>query len=84
MTRPVVVIDIVTFHPVSIDRTIVEDIDDQIRGFVFPTRKHNLPALDGLQITNVIPEGGTYLTEDDSTQRIYRKTTRFIHRVAQT
>lgn len=83
ITRPVVVIDIVTIHDVSVNRTVVDDIDDQIRGLLFPTRKHDLPALTGLQITNVIPEGGTYLTEDDGTKRVYRKITRFIHRITQ-
>ena len=83
VTRPVVVIDIITLHDVSINRTIVDDIDGQIRGLLFPTRKCALPPLDGLQITNVIAEGGSYLTEDDGTKRVYRKTTRFIHRITQ-
>lgn len=83
ITRPVIVIDIITYHDVSINRTIVDNIDDQIRGLLFPTRKCALPALQDLQITNVIPEGGSYLTEDDGTKRIYRKTTRFIHRITQ-
>jgi hypothetical protein len=83
ITRPVIVIDIITFHDVSINRTIVDNIDEQIRELVFPTRKCALPPLNGLQITNVIPEGGSYLTEDDGTKRVYRKTTRFIHRITQ-
>jgi len=83
ITRPVVVIDIVTIHDVSINRTIVEDIDGQIRGLLFPTRKCALPALADLQITNVVAEGGSYLPEDDGTKRIYRKVTRFIHRITQ-
>ena len=83
ITRPVIVIDIITYHPVSINRAVVDNIDDQIRGLVFPTRKHDLPPLQDLQITNVIPEGGSYLTEDDGTKRIYRKTTRYTHRITQ-
>lgn len=83
ITRPVVTIDIITLHPVSINRTVVDDIDDQIKGLAFPVDRQALPALNGLQITNVVAENSSYLTDQDGTQRIYRKITRFIHRITQ-
>jgi hypothetical protein len=85
VTNAVVTIDIVTVHPVSVQRSIVDSIDDQIRGLLFPTgRQHALPALTDLQISTVKAQGGSYLKDDDGTKRYYRKVTRFIHRINQT
>lgn len=84
VTKPVVVVDIVTVHPVSINKSVVNNIDDQVRQLLFPARQHDLPALDGLQITVVIPQSANYLEDDDGVRRYHRKITRFIHRIAQT
>lgn len=82
--NPVIIIDIITVHSITgVRKSIVNDIDDQIGELLFPTRKCALPALDGLQITNVRPEGSTYLNEDDGTKKYYRKVTRYVHRVTQ-
>lgn len=84
VTNPIIIIDIVTVHSISVRRSVADNIDNQIRQLVFPNRKSNLPALSGLQITNVIPQSSNYLNEDNGTVRYYRKLTRFIHRITQT
>lgn len=84
VTRPVVIIEIVTVHSISVKRSIVDAIDDQIRDLLFPTRQCALPAMDGLQITNVIPQSSSYLNDNDGSKKYYRKLTRYIHRVTQT
>lgn len=83
VTKAVVIIEIVTVHSVSINKSVANNIDNQVRELLFPTRHHNLPALNGLQITNVIPQGGSYLDEDDGTKKYYRKVTRYNHRITQ-
>lgn len=83
VTNPVVIVDIITVHPVSVNSGIADDIDNQIRGLLFPTRQCALPVLNGLQISNVIPVGSTYLNHDDGTKRYYRKITRYKHRINQ-
>lgn len=83
VTNPVIVIDIITVHPVAVKKSIANDIDNQIRELLFPTRKCALPALNGLQITNVEPQGGSYLNEYDGTKKYYRKVTRWKHRITQ-
>lgn len=84
VTNPVIIIEIVTVHGVSVKRSVVDAIDDQIRELLFPARQCALPVLSGLQISNVIPQSSTYLKEDDGTKKYYRKITRFIHRILQT
>lgn len=84
VTLAVVTVDIVTVHPVSINKSIVNDIDGQIRALLFPSRKHNLDPLIDLQITNVTAQGGSYLEEDDGTRKYHRKVTRWVHRITQT
>lgn len=83
VTNPVVIIDIITVHAVNVKRSVVDEIDDQIRELLFPTRQCALPALTGLQILNVKPQSATYLNEDDGTKKYYRKITRFIHTIYQ-
>gem|GEM_PF-5782691 len=83
ITNPVVVIDIVTVHSVSVQRSVVDIIDDQIRELVWPTRKCAL-ITTGFQISNVTPSSANYLEEDTgSDPRYYRKVTRFTHRINQ-
>lgn len=83
VTNPVVIVDIVTVHGSNVKRSIVDSIDDQIRELLFPTRQCALPALDGLQITNVQPNGSTYLNDYDGSKKYYRKVTRYSHRITQ-
>lgn len=84
VTVPVVIIDIITLHSVSIKRSIVDDIDDQIRELIFPSRRHGLTNPAGLQIVSVKPANSLYLPDDDGTKRIYRKITRYSHSILET
>lgn len=84
VTRPVIVIEIVTKFDGLINRSVVANIDSQIRELLFPTRKCALPPTPGLQKTNVYIQSSNYLKDDDGVKRIYRKLTRFIHRINQT
>lgn len=83
VTNPVIVIDIVTVHSIAVKKSVVNDIDNQIRELLFPTRSCALPLLDGLQVTLVKPQGGTYLNDFDGTKKYYRKVTRYQHRITQ-
>lgn len=83
VTKPVITVDIVTVHPVSINKSVVNNIKNQVLQLLYPTRKCALPPLVGLQITNVIPESSTYLENDDGTRKYHRNVTRFIHRITQ-
>jgi hypothetical protein len=74
----VVGIEIVTVFPVSIDKSVVNDIDNQIRQLLFPTRQCAL-VTDGFQILNVRLLSSTYLDDDDGVRKYYRKETRFFH-----
>lgn len=84
VTMPVIIIEIVTKFDGLINRSVVNNIDGQIRELLFPTRKCALPPLEDLQITNVEIQSSNYLNDDDGVKRIYRKITRFIHRITQT
>lgn len=84
VTNPVVVIDIVTVHDGSIDASVVESIDDQIRQLLFPTRNAIGIEIDAdFQLLNVIARNSTYLDGFDGTRHEYRKVTRFENRVNQ-
>ena len=86
VTNAVIVLDIVTVHSVAVNKSIVNNIYNQVMQLVFPARPggHALPALTGLQISTITPQGGSYLEEDDGTKKYYRKVIRFIHRINQT
>lgn len=82
VTKPIVIVDIVTIHPISVQRSIVDEIDEQIRQLLFPTRQCAL-LTTGLQILNVKPLSSSYLNDSDGTKKYYRKVTRFFHRIIQ-
>ena len=84
VTVPVIIIDIITLHDVSVKRSIVDDIDNQIRELIFPTRRHGLTDPTDLQIVKVIPSSSMYLPDDDGVKRIYRKITRYSHSILET
>jgi len=82
VTNAVIVVDIVTKHSIAIKKTIVNNIYNQIIGLLFPTRQCALTTT-GFQILNVRPDNSSSLEEGDESGRIYRKTTRFFHRINQ-
>lgn len=71
-----IIIEIVTRDGVIINDKLVDDADDQIRSLVFSGVYNNLGVGEVIKI-----DGGVsrYLDEDDGTQKIYRKITRFTH-----
>jgi len=71
-------VEIVTKFGVIINDKLVDDADDQIRTLVFPTGRQNELGVSGL--IDIDPGTPIYLDEDDGTQKIYRKITRFFHR----
>lgn len=72
-------VEVVTKFGVIINDKLVDDADEVIRGLVFSGRQNNL-GVDGL--IDVDPGTPIYLDEDDGTQKIYRKITRFFHRTS--
>ncbi len=84
VTNAVIVLDIVTVHETSINKSIVNDIKGQVSQLIFPTRKPALPALTNLQVTNISLTNTSYLEEDDGTRKYHRCEMRFSHRITQT
>ncbi len=82
MTNTIVTVDIISVHPVSINKRVANNIDDQIRELLFPTRQCAL-VTTGFQILNVRPESANYLEDDDGTRKYHRKITRFYHLINQ-
>lgn len=81
----VVILDIVTVFQNNVDRSVVEDIDRQIGALLLTTPQvSGLGSQSGMQILNVQRESSTYLTEEDSVKKYYRKVSRYTQRVLQT
>lgn len=81
----VLITDIVTYHNIAIDRSIVSGIDNEIRGLVKPSPgQTGLSQQSGMQIQNVYPSTSFYLEEKGSNgKKIYRKIVRWTHRINQ-
>lgn len=73
-------VEIVTKWGVIIEDGLVDDVDEIIRGLIFPNGRSNTLSVDGL--IDIDPGTPIYLDEDDGTQKIYRKITRFFHRTS--
>jgi hypothetical protein len=68
VTSPVVVMDIVTVHDGSIDASVVENIDDQVRQLIFTARNTvGIVVNDDFQLLNVIAQNSSYLDGFDGT-----------------
>lgn len=83
VTNPVVVIDIYTVHEGSIDESVVQDIDNQVRQLLFPTRTTTGLIVTGFQVTITRMENSTYLDGFNGVRHEYRKITRFFNRLNQ-
>ena len=84
VTSAVIVVDIYTVHEGSIDYSVVEDIDRQVRQLLFPTRTTTgLADASGMQITISKMENSVYLDGFNGTRHEYRKVTRFFNRINQ-
>ncbi len=81
----IIITDIVTRFNVSIDRSVAEGIDGEIKALIKSSPGvHNLSAQSGMQILSVVPETTSYLEEYDTTKKYYRKIVRYTHRIIQT
>lgn len=83
----VIVVDIVTTFENNVNRSVVDNIDNQILALVLPTAQTNgLSAQSGVQILNVKMETSAYLQQYDQGDQtaIYRKVSRYRHTAYQT
>lgn len=84
VTSPVIILDINTVHEGSIDYGVVEDIDNQAKQLLFPTRRTNGLIITGdFQVTIIKHDNGNYLEGFDGTRHNYRKVLRFFNRINQ-
>lgn len=83
VTNPIIVVDIYTVHEGSIDAGVVEDIDNQVRQLLFPTRNTTGLNVTGFQVTIIKMENSTYLDGFNGSRHEYRKVTRFFNRLNQ-
>jgi hypothetical protein len=80
----VLITDIVTFHNVAIDRSIVSAIDNEIKGLVKPQPQMiGLGQQSGMQIQNVYSSTAGFMEEFSNGKKIYRKIVRYTHRINQ-
>jgi len=78
--QSIVVVDVVTVHKTNVNRSIADNISDQIFNLIFPVKNvNNLPVQSGIQILNVKLDTSTYLYEDDDVSKYYRHVMRFFN-----
>lgn len=83
VTNPIIVADICTFHDGSIDASVVEDIDNQMRQLLFPTRQGIIIETNDYQITNIKSDGSAWLEGFNGVRHEHRKITRFNNTIIQ-
>lgn len=83
VTSPVIIADILTLHDGGIDAEVVENIDNQMRELLFPTRQGTIIDLDDYQVLNIRVESSSYLEGFNGTKHEHRKITRFSNRIVQ-
>jgi hypothetical protein len=82
ITRPVVIIDIVTRFSNVINPDTVEDIDQEIKTVLKPLVT-SVIQLDNVQLSGMSTGEVNYLTEDDGTDKYYRKIVRYQNRIVE-
>lgn len=83
VTNPVIIADILTLHDGAIDASIVEDIDNQMRQLLFPTRQGIVIDESDYQVLNIKAESSNYLEGLNGSKHEHRKITRFTNRIVQ-
>jgi hypothetical protein len=78
-----VVCQVVTFHVNNIDQTSCEAIDAIVENAVLPTAFAQVITASGVQVLNIERESFDYVVEEDQSRKIYRKVSRYKHRVHQ-
>ena len=85
VSEVVVVMNIVTRFNVSVDTSVANGIDNQIKALIRPGHGvHGLMDQSGMQILNVKFQNSGSLYEYDGTQKYYRKIVRYKHTIVQT
>lgn len=79
----VMICQVVTFHQNNINQTECERIDGLVEGIILPTAWAQVLTASGMQVLNVEREGFDYITEEDQNGKIYRKVSRYKHRIHQ-
>lgn len=82
VTNPVIVVEVCGVFDNSIDPDVVDDADSEVRQLLKPLINSTIAADSQIRLNLVRPESSTYLSEDDGTQRFYRKLTRWSNRVS--
>lgn len=79
LTNATINIEIVTVFETSIDRSVVDVIDNTITELIFPTpNSFGITDTTNHQITD-IQKSSNYLSEDDGNRKYYSKITRYDH-----
>ena len=80
----VVVVDIVTRFKHATNRSVCEQIDNEIKQLVKPSPGSvGLSQQSGMQIQHVYPQTSSYFEENEKGIRYYRKIVRWTHRINQ-
>jgi hypothetical protein len=80
----IVIVDIVTRFKVATNRSVCEQIDNEIKQLVKPAPgRVGLTAQTGMQIQHLFPQTSNYFEENEAGSRYYRKIVRWSHRINQ-
>lgn len=77
----VVVVQVVTRFNASINQEVVEEIDEEIEALVKPTASSTGLSVSDYQVHQVKKDSVNYITEEDGTDKIYSKVSRYLHRI---
>jgi hypothetical protein len=77
----VIVVHVVTRFNAAINQDQVEEIDEAIEALIKPTANSCGLSNVGYQVHNVSRDGFNYITEQDGTDKIYSKVSRYVHRI---
>lgn len=81
----IVVTNIVTRFNISVDTSVANGIDNEIKTLIRPDHgEHGLMSQDGMQILGVTFQNSGSLYEYDGTKKYYRKIVRYKHTIVQT
>lgn len=79
----VIICQVVTFHQNNIDQSACEALDGLVEGIILPTAWSQVLTASGMQVLNVERESFDYVQEEDQNGKIYRKVSRYKHRIHQ-
>jgi hypothetical protein len=77
----VIVVHVVTRFSAMINQEQVEEIDEAVEALAKPTATSTGLNVTGYQVHQVSRDGFNYITEQDGTDKIYSKVSRYVHRI---